>query len=120
MGLRAALPMWRTTPYVVLHRDGGTPPARILLEGYRLRLSARLKFLDDRHPLRSRASVCSNVGTLKFKTKSRLSKKPEIQMSQVQRAFQQLPQTEAAETLPAPVYTAALGPKVDGAYDHDR
>ena len=36
LSLRAALPVWRTTPNVVLHREGGIPPARILLEGNRL------------------------------------------------------------------------------------
>ncbi|KHJ30080.1 putative te1b-like protein [Erysiphe necator] len=60
MALRAALPVWRTTPNVVLQREGGIPPARILLEGYRLRLAARLNSLDDRHPLRTRASeICA-------------------------------------------------------------
>ena len=62
--LRGALPVWKTTPNAVLHREGGIPPARILLEANRLRLAARLSSLDDRHPLRSRAMVCPNVGTL--------------------------------------------------------
>ncbi|KAI0993264.1 hypothetical protein K3495_g14920, partial [Podosphaera aphanis] len=114
MALRAALPVWRTTPNVVLHREGGIPPARILLEGYRLRFAARLHSLDDNHPLRKRASICPNVGTRKYKSKSRLSKRPEKQMTRVQRAFKQLPQAEAAEPLSAPVYTTTLGSKVDG------
>ena len=78
IALRAALLVWRTTPNVVLNREGGIPPARILLEGFRLRHSARLNSLDDRHPLRIRASVCPNVGTLKYKKKPRLSKRPVI------------------------------------------
>ncbi|KAI1005063.1 hypothetical protein K3495_g3155 [Podosphaera aphanis] len=88
--LRAALPVWRTTPNVVLHREGGIPPARILLEGYRLRLSARLNSLDDRHPLRFRATL------------------------------RQLPKSEAAEPLPAPVYTPMLGTKADIIQSHRR
>ncbi len=108
-----------TTPNVVLHREGGVPPAHILLEGYRLRLTARLNSLDDRHPLRIRASVCPNVGTLKFKRKPRLSKKPEAQMSRVQHAYRQLPRAEAAETLPAPVYTLMLGTKANGVINHE-
>lgn len=63
--LRATLPGWRTTPNVVLHREGGIPPARILLEGFRLRLVARLNPLDDRHLLRIRAYEFPKVGTLK-------------------------------------------------------
>lgn len=118
MALRAALPVWRTTPNVVLHREGGIPPARILLEGYRLRLTARLNTLDDRHPLRLRASVCPNVGTVKYKSKPRFSKRPEIQISRLQRAFQLLPQGEAAEPLPAPTYTSILGTKLVGIQNH--
>lgn len=110
--------MWRTTPNVVLHREGGIPPACILLEGYRLRLAARLNSLDDRHPLRTRASVCPNVGTLKYKSKPRLSKKPEVQMSRIQRAFRQLPKSEAAEPLPGPVYTPTHGTKAEGKRIH--
>lgn len=118
MAIRAALPVWRTTPNVVLHREGGIPPARIMLEGYRLRLAARINSLDDRHPLRYRASMCPNVGTLKYKSKPRLSKKPEIQMSRVQRALRQLPHSEAAEPLPTPVYYSPPGIKEDGLLDH--
>ncbi|KAI0992044.1 hypothetical protein K3495_g16142, partial [Podosphaera aphanis] len=60
VALRAALPVWRTTPNVILHREGGIPPANILLEGSRLRLAARINSLDTHHPLRSRASICPN------------------------------------------------------------
>ncbi|VDB93184.1 Bgt-60027 [Blumeria graminis f. sp. tritici] len=50
-GLRAALPVTRTTPNLALHREGGIPTRNIILEGNRLRLSARLHSLDNRHPL---------------------------------------------------------------------
>lgn len=112
--IRAALPVWRTTPNVVLHRESGIPPARIMLECNRLRLAARINSLDDRHPLRHRASICPNVGTLKYKLKRKLSKQPETQMTRLQRAYAQLPPAEAAEPLSEPAYTTDLGSKSEG------
>ncbi|KAI0995413.1 hypothetical protein K3495_g12766 [Podosphaera aphanis] len=109
MGLRAALPVMRTTPNVVLHREAGIPPAKILLEGIRLRLAARPKSLDNQHPLRSRASVCPNVGTQKYKKKKKGSARPELQMSCVQRAYQQLPESEVPDSIPTPAYVPELG-----------
>ena len=53
LALRSALPVWKTTPNAVLHRESGIPPARVLLEANRLRLASRLNSLDNRHPLRS-------------------------------------------------------------------
>lgn len=100
--LRAALPVWKSMPNAVIHREGGIPSARILVEGNRLRLAARLNSLYDCHPLRSRVSTCPNIGTFKYKSKKRFSKRPEIQMSRVKQAFQQLPPAEAAEPLTAP------------------
>lgn len=80
LALKAALPVWKTTPNVVLSRESGIPPARILLECYRLRFTARINSLDNRHPLRCRASFCPNTGTLKYKLKPKLSKYHETQM----------------------------------------
>lgn len=68
--LRAVLLVWRTTTNAVLHREGTIPPARVLLECSRLRFSARLNSLDDRHPLRSRTSTFPNSDTFKYKKKS--------------------------------------------------
>ena len=48
---RAVLPVWRTTPIPILHRESGLPPAEVLLEQIRLRTSLRLKTLDPAHPL---------------------------------------------------------------------
>ncbi|CCU76238.1 TE1b-like protein [Blumeria hordei DH14] len=112
MGLRAALPVMRTTPNVVVHREGGIPPAKVILEGNRLRLSARLKTLDDRHPLRIRASVCPNVGTRKYKKTAKLSARPEIQMSRLQRAYRELPEAEAPEALAPVVYPKKSGSRL--------
>ncbi|KAM4061472.1 reverse transcriptase (RNA-dependent DNA polymerase) [Hirsutella rhossiliensis] len=49
--LRAILPVWRTTPTNVLHREAGIPPVPLLLEGRRTAFAARLKALDEAHPL---------------------------------------------------------------------
>ncbi|KAI0993628.1 hypothetical protein K3495_g14556, partial [Podosphaera aphanis] len=118
LALRAALPVWRTTPNAVIHRESGIPPARIILEGNRLRLAARLNSLDNLHPLRSRASLCPNVGTLKYKKVRRLSKRPEIQMSRIQRTFRQLPSAETAESISGPAYFKKLGTKTEGLEAH--
>ncbi|XP_044714695.1 reverse transcriptase (RNA-dependent DNA polymerase) domain-containing protein [Hirsutella rhossiliensis] len=50
--LRAILPVWRTTPTNVLHREAGIPPVPLLLEARRTAFAARLKSLDEAHPLR--------------------------------------------------------------------
>lgn len=118
LALRVALPVWKTTPNVVLHREGEIPPARILLEGSRLRLAARLKSLDSQHPLQNRASLCPNVGTLKYKLKKRTSKRPDILMTRVQRAFRQLSLAEDAVPLVAPFYMEDLGTKLQGVKVH--
>lgn len=49
--MRAILPVWKTTPITVLHRESGVPPIEQLLEARRLRFAARLKSLDDAHLL---------------------------------------------------------------------
>lgn len=59
--LRAAFLVWETTSNVVIQREIGIPPAQILLKGNRLRVANRLNSLDNRHPLRSRASTCPNI-----------------------------------------------------------
>ncbi|KAF4460560.1 reverse transcriptase [Fusarium albosuccineum] len=52
--MRAILPVWKTTPITILHRESGIPPVDQLLEARRLRFSARLKSLDEAHLLASR------------------------------------------------------------------
>ncbi|RKK10703.1 hypothetical protein BFJ65_g14698 [Fusarium oxysporum f. sp. cepae] len=49
--MKAILPVWKTTPITVLHRGSGIPPVDQLLDARRLRFSARLKSLDEAHPL---------------------------------------------------------------------
>ncbi|KAM6508463.1 hypothetical protein FALCPG4_19002 [Fusarium falciforme] len=55
--MRAILPVWKTTPIAALHRESGIPPVAQLLEARRLRFSARLKSLDEAHPLASRTCL---------------------------------------------------------------
>ncbi|KAG6980387.1 hypothetical protein FocnCong_v009731 [Fusarium oxysporum f. sp. conglutinans] len=52
--MRAILPVWKTTPIAILHRESGIPPITQLLEARRYRFSARLKSLDEAHPLAKR------------------------------------------------------------------
>lgn len=110
-GLRAALPVMWTTPTVVVHREGGIPPAKYILEGNRLRLAARLKSLDDQHPLRSRAATCPNEGTKKYKKRKSRTARPDLMMSRVQRTYRELPEAEPAGPLPGPGYLVKLGNK---------
>ena len=111
MRLQATFPAMRTTANFLLHREGGIPSGKIILEGNRLRLSVRLKTLDDRHPLRIRAAVCPNIGTRKYKKRNRGTSVPEVIMSRVQRAYRQLPEAEGAETLPPTSYLPKAGSK---------
>jgi ribonuclease HI len=53
---RAVLPVWRTTPVAVLHKEAGLPPATVVLEEAKLRFAHRLQVLDPLHPLVSRLS----------------------------------------------------------------
>lgn len=54
-GIRAILPIYRTTPISALHRESGIPPVSILLAGIRLRHALRIQTLDQKHPMRQRA-----------------------------------------------------------------
>ena len=59
--IRTVLPVWRTTPTPILHRESGIPPVSQLLEAARYRFSARLKSLDDKHPLATRTAPPPSV-----------------------------------------------------------
>lgn len=54
-GIRAALPVWRTTPNVIFHREAGIPPAEIVLQMRQIKSAARIRRLDCWHPLTRRA-----------------------------------------------------------------
>ena len=110
------------TPSTVLDREGGIPPARVLLERNWLRLAARLIALDDRYPLYGRAIICPNISTQKYKFKAKTSKKSETRMTRIQRAVRQLPLAYAGvpEPLLAPAYSLKLGTKKEGIDSHNR
>jgi hypothetical protein len=55
--VRAALPVWRTTPNRTLCRDAGVPTAEVALEELRLRFAFRLRSLDEYHPLVCRMAL---------------------------------------------------------------
>lgn len=60
-GIRAALPVFKTTPLPVLHRESGIPPINILLHEARLKHALRIQTLDANHPLKKKA--CGNFLT---------------------------------------------------------
>ncbi|MGH7965947.1 MAG: ribonuclease H family protein [Candidatus Binatia bacterium] len=49
--------MWKTTPIPALHRESGIQPATLLLDAQRSRFAARLKSLDEAHPLARRTTT---------------------------------------------------------------
>jgi ribonuclease HI len=52
--MRAALPVYRTTPVAVLQREASIPPAEIYLDSKLQALAVRVHRLDKKHPLRRR------------------------------------------------------------------
>ena len=52
IALRAALPVWRTTPIPLLHHAAGIPPAEVILDHLSRKAAIRLHRLDNRHILR--------------------------------------------------------------------
>ena len=104
MAIRVALPVFRTTPNVALHREAGIPPADLLLEGMRLRQSARLHRLDNAHPLRSRALMgpCEEAKRLAGSRKDPW-KDPRQHQTRVQRTFSLLPYGEPPNRLKSPI-----------------
>lgn len=53
--IRAALPIYKTTPTAILQREAGFPPAQIVLDAKLHMQAARLHKLDPYHPLKHRA-----------------------------------------------------------------
>ncbi|KZL65521.1 endonuclease reverse, partial [Colletotrichum incanum] len=52
--IRAALPVYKTTPVPILQREAALPPAEVMLDAKLHQASARIHRLDERHPLRTR------------------------------------------------------------------
>lgn len=94
---RAALPVWKTTPIPVLHRESGLPPAEVLLEQIRLRSSLRLRKLDQDHPLIRRLTYTP-------KKKDNRGRKPEWErpppLTRLQRTAQLTPSCPRPKLLP--------------------
>ncbi|KUI61249.1 Vegetative incompatibility protein HET-E-1 [Cytospora mali] len=49
--IRAVLPVWKTVPKPILHRESGLAPALEQLDNIRYRMSMRMRTLDKNHPL---------------------------------------------------------------------
>ncbi|KAF7174224.1 hypothetical protein CNMCM6106_008361 [Aspergillus hiratsukae] len=61
-GARAVLPVFRTTPIPILHRESGFYPPEIQLDQIALATSTRLSRLDPDHPLQKRAKAIKRKG----------------------------------------------------------
>lgn len=55
VGLRAILPVYKTTPLPILYREAGIPPVTLILQEIRLRQALRIQTLEEPHPLKRRA-----------------------------------------------------------------
>ncbi|KAM4067475.1 endonuclease-reverse transcriptase domain-containing protein [Hirsutella rhossiliensis] len=75
--VRAILPIWKTTPLSARHREAGIPPVSQLLESYRIRFAARLRSLDEAHPLVTRTKpIRAPAINRAIKLKYQLPRKP--------------------------------------------
>lgn len=52
--IRGTLPIYRTTPTPILHREAAVPPMELILNYQRALAHLRTARLDDRHPVRRR------------------------------------------------------------------
>ena len=116
--IRAALPVWRTTPNIVLHRESGILPAEVLLQQRQLRSIARIRRLDSYHPLATRASETPKDAIKRLKLREgqneRVFRVPERYFTRLQNANHSLPASEAPEQLRQPTNARATArPKCD-------
>ncbi|KJZ68219.1 hypothetical protein HIM_12392 [Hirsutella minnesotensis 3608] len=114
--LRAILPVWRTTPTNALHREAGKPPVPLLLEARRMAFAARLKALDEDHPLVKRTSrPQAPAVTINKLIKLKYQKPPQPFRTRLRRTDEMLPncprpallQREFAEEQNAPLQNAS-------------
>ena len=61
---RAVVPSYCTTPNNAILREAGLPSARVLLEGARRRQAARIRTLDEHHPMVARMGKETRLGRL--------------------------------------------------------
>lgn len=109
-GIRTALPTWRTMPTTALRRETGILPAKVLLEERRLLFAARIRRLNESHPLRLRALESTEAARRQLGLRvSNRGRQPadRIHDSRIQRTSRLLPETEGPPlpwrpTLPPP------------------
>lgn len=116
--IRAALPVWRTTPNIVLHRESGILPAEVLLQQKQLRNIARIRRLDSYHPLATRANETPKDAIKRLKLREgqngRVFRVPERYSTRLQNASHNLPASEAPDELRQPRNSRATArPKCD-------
>ena len=101
--IRAALPVWRTTPNLVLHRESGIPPAIILLQQKQLLTAARIQRLDAWHPLvfRARENPKETINRLNLRAgqKDRSFTVPERYLTRLQMSARSVPTAEGTGCL---------------------
>ena len=104
--IRTALPVWRTTPNIVLHRDSGILPAEVLLQQKQLRNTARIRRFDNYHPLATRANETPKDAIKRLKLREgqneRVFRVPERYVTRLQNANHTLPVSEAPGDLRQP------------------
>ena len=93
--VRAALPAWRTSSIVALHRESGIPPAEIILQQRQLRAVVRIQRMDTWHSLlnRSQEGPKETIDPLGLRAgqKSRSFKNPERYLTRLQTSLGNVP-----------------------------
>ncbi|KAK4058962.1 hypothetical protein Purlil1_14408 [Purpureocillium lilacinum] len=97
--MRAVLPVWRTTPIAALHRESGIPPIAQLLETRRMRFAARLKLVDEAHPLAKR-TLQPKPPTIHRSIKLKYQMPREAFRTRLRRSDQLLPRSKRPLLLP--------------------
>jgi hypothetical protein len=97
-GARAALPVYRTTPVPVLHRESGLLPAVIELSYLAAIATVRLRRLDPYDPLRRRAEGITRTGLQTSRFARRVLALPESEQLDPPKEAPWLPQ-EAREAV---------------------
>ena len=97
-GIRTALPTWQTMPTSALRRETGIPPAKDLLEERRLLSAARIRRLDEFHPLRLQALESTEAARRRLGLRaSNRGREPadRVHDSRIQRTSRLLPEIES-------------------------
>jgi ribonuclease HI len=114
-GARAVLPVYRTTPTPVLHRESGLLPAAIELDYLATTATTRLRRLDPYHPLRKRGEGITRTGLQTSRFARRVLALPESEQLDPLKRAPWLPQEarEAAyQRIKAPTQTKRQAARV--------